>query len=252
MSVVVVASMKGGVGKTTTTANLAFALSRLGRPVLVVDLDPQNSLFLHFGLDGSNRDGLAVAALDGRPWHSPAQVSDSGVLCLPYGLLRGEQVARFERLLNENPQALGEALRAACAAEPEAIVLIDTPPGPSPYLKAAFECADLALLVLLADGGSYATIPAMEAWVDEWHSQRPGLRAAYVLNQTDASSPLARDVAEVLRQRLAHRLLPVGIHRDEAIGEALAVQQSVIEYDPHCRASLDFRQLAAAVARECP
>ena len=64
--------------------------------------------------------------------------------------------------------------------------------------------------------------------------------------------PLARDVAEVLRQRLAHRLLPVGIHRDEAIGEALAVQQSVIEYDPHCRASLDFRQLAAAVARECP
>jgi len=84
MSVVVVASMKGGVGKTTTTANLAFALSRLGRPVLVVDLDPQNSLFLHFGLDGSNRDGLAVAALDGRPWHSPALMSDSGVLCLPY------------------------------------------------------------------------------------------------------------------------------------------------------------------------
>ena len=241
--------MKGGVGKTTTTANLAFAIASLGRPVLVVDLDPQNSLFLHFGLDGSNADGMARAALDGRRWQAPALATDSGVLCLPYGHLRGEESARFERMLGENPGALVGALREACANEPEAIVLIDTPPGPSPYLKAAFECADLAVLVLLADGGSYATIPAMEAWVEEWQAQRPDLEAAYLLNQTDATAPLARDVSEVLRDRLADRLLPVGIHRDEAIGEALAVQQSVLDYDPHCQAALDFRRLANMLLR---
>jgi cellulose synthase operon protein YhjQ len=252
MSVVVVASMKGGVGKTTTTANLAFALASLGRPVLVVDLDPQNSLGLHFGLDGANPDGLARAALDGRPWHVPAVVSESGVLCLPYGLLRGEDVARFERRLNAHPERLAECLRDACAAESEAIVLIDTPPGPSPYLKAAFECADLALLVLLADAGSYATLPAMEAWVGEWQAQREGLQVGYLLNQTDATAPLARDVAEVLRHRLASRVLPVDIHRDEAIGEALAVQRPVLEYDPHCQAALDFRRLASTVLRQLP
>ena len=252
MKVIVVASMKGGVGKTTTTANLAFALAGLGRPVLVVDLDPQNSLFLHFGLEGSNPDGIARAALEGRPWRTAAMESASGVLCLPYGHLRGEEAARFERTLGENPGALAEALSGTCAGEPEAIVLIDTPPGPSPYLKAAFECADLALLVLLADGGSYATIPAMEAWVDEWQAQRPDLDAAYLLNQTDATAPLARDVSEVLRHRLADRLLPIGIHRDEAIGEALAVQQSVLEYDSHCQAALDFRRLASMLLRHLP
>lgn len=244
MRIVAVASMKGGVGKTTTTANLAHALAGLGRPVLAVDLDPQNSLLLHLGLPGSHIDGLACAALGGQPWHSASCLSPSGVLCLPYGRVSAAGVAEFERQLGDEPDRFVMALRTACVDEPDAIVLIDTPPGPSPYLKTAFACADIALLVLLADGGSYATIPAMETWAQEWSELHPELKTGYVLNQTDPMAPLARDVAEVLRQRLAQRMVPLSIHRDEAVGEALAVQQSVIDYDPHCQATRDFRQLA--------
>jgi cellulose biosynthesis protein BcsQ len=49
----------------------------------------------------------------------------------------------------------------------------------------------------------------------------------------------------VLQQRLGKRLLPVGIHRDEAVCEALAFLQPVLSYDPRCQATHDFQRLAA-------
>ncbi len=129
------------------------------------------------------------------------------------------------------------------------LVLIDTPPGPSVYLKQAFACADLVVIVLLADAGSYATIPAMESWIADMVMRRPdsarALPSVYLLNQMDEAGPLARDIGEVLRQRLGQRLAPIGIHRDEAVSEALAFQQPVLRYDPHCQATHDIQRLAS-------
>lgn len=68
MRCVAVLNQKGGVGKTTTVANLGAALGRLGHRVVVVDLDPQSHLTLHLGLDMSS-DGPSVhkVLLDGMP-----------------------------------------------------------------------------------------------------------------------------------------------------------------------------------------
>ena len=74
MKVISVVSAKGGVGKTTLTANLATALHRLGVPtVLVVDLDPQNALGLHFGADPGALAGVSLASLSGDSWGSVCQ-----------------------------------------------------------------------------------------------------------------------------------------------------------------------------------
>ena len=48
MTIIAIASTKGGVGKTTISANLGMALVRAGRPVVLIDLDPQDALRLHF------------------------------------------------------------------------------------------------------------------------------------------------------------------------------------------------------------
>ena len=68
MRTVAVLNQKGGVGKTTTVANLGAALGRMGHRVLVVDLDPQSHLSLHLGLDASS-DGPSIhhVLLDGMP-----------------------------------------------------------------------------------------------------------------------------------------------------------------------------------------
>lgn len=246
MSVVGVVSMKGGVGKTSVTANLATALStKLGpNRVSVVDLDPQNALHWHFGLEDAEADGVCRKSLQGVTWNQIASDSKFDVLCLPFGNASESEREAFETLLSEQPHWIGDQIRKT-GLDTDKVVLIDTPPGSSVYLKQVFACADLVLIVLLADAGSYATIPAMETWLDEMSNIYPHTQSAYVLNQVDRGDPFNRDVADVLQEHLGTRLAPIGIHGDEAVSEALAFQQPVLAFDPYGQASHDFARLAA-------
>lgn len=246
MSVVVVASMKGGVGKTSVTANLAVAMAaELGAGcVSTVDLDPQNALHLHFGIDTLERHSICKQALRRRSWHSVMVDSPFGVTCLPYGVVSEPEREAFEDILAAEPDWLQRQLRQTGLGADD-LVLIDLPPGPSVYLNQGFACADLLLTVLLPDAGSYSTISAMESWIDQTTAQRPDLQSLYLMNQLDESVRLNRDMGEVLQQRLGKRLAPVGIHRDEAVSEALAFLQPVLYYDPGCQATQDFQRLAA-------
>ena len=245
MSVIGVVSMKGGVGKTSTTANLATAIaSKLGPGrVSVVDLDPQNALRWHFGLGRTDAAGVCEQSLRSGDWGDVASDSEFGVMCLPYGGASETDRIAFEMLLADKPDWVGTCLKHA-GLDDDAVVLIDPPPGPSVYLKQVFACADLVLIVLLADAGSYATIPAMESWLDDVLVAHPPLGSVYVLNQVDSREPLNRDVAELLHQKLGSRLVPIRIHYDEAVSEALAFQQPVLVYDPHGQASHDIARLA--------
>ena len=245
MSVIGVISMKGGVGKTSTIANVAWAAAeQLGRDqVTVIDLDPQNGLHWHFGIDSEDAVGVCWYSLEGFNWTDARLPSEFGVNCIPYGDVAESEREAFEILLTNKSNWVGEQIQRL-GLDRNDVVFIDTPPGPSVYLKQVFACADLVLIVLLADAGSYATIPAMESWLAEMSLTFPKTRSIYVINQVDRNESLNRDVAELLQQHLGNRLAPNQIHRDEAVGEALAMQQPVLVYDPHGQASQDFRQLA--------
>jgi len=248
MSVIGIVSMKGGVGKTSATANLAAAMATtLGaNRVSVVDLDPQNALHWHFGLQSALTAGVCEQSMRGADWADAMASSEFGVACLPYGTVSEPDREAFELLLETDPHWVGTQVKRAGLGN-DAVVLIDTPPGPSVYMRQVFACADLVLIVLLADAGSYATIPAMESWLDEVPDSDLRPPSLYVLNQIDRSEPLNRDVAEQLQRHLGTRLAPIGIHRDEAVGEALAFQQPVLVYDPHGQASHDLARLATWV-----
>ena len=244
MTIIAIVSMKGGVGKTSTTANLSAALAQTGAQVVALDLDPQNSLHLHFGISNDHPSGACQQSIKPHGnWAEIALPSQFGVHCIPYGVVSEEERIHFEALLDQQPHWVGQQL--ADAGLDQGVVLIDTPPGPTVYLRQAFACADLVLIVLLADAASFLTIPAMESWLHDMEQLRPDLPSIYLLNQIDTASTLRRDVAEILRHNLGERLAPIGIHSDEAVGEALAFQQPVLEYDPHCQATHDLQRLAA-------
>jgi cellulose synthase operon protein YhjQ len=194
-------------------------------------------------LDSSLSPGVGQQSLSGEDWRDVALTSAFDVVCLPYGGVTESERDEFETLLIKEPNWIGEQIKRI-GLDNDSVVLIDTPPGPSVYLKQVFACSDLVVVVLLADAASYATVPAMESWLGEMSVAYPHAKSVYVLNQVNRSEPLNRDVGDMLSQHLAGRIAPIGIHADEAVAEALAFQQPVMAYDPHGQASHDLARLS--------
>ena len=239
MNIVAIVSAKGGVGKTTLCANLAVALRLSGREIVVVDLDPQNALHYHLGLDLARSPGSARVSLQGGSLADACIVGQQGVLLVPYGAVQESERQHFEQVLDSRPHWVEESL-SQLGLSADAIVLLDTPPGPSVYLRQALVAADLVLVAMLADAASYATLPLMENLIETYCRGRPGfLDHAYIINQANQARQLSRDVAQVMRLHMGHRIAGV-VHQDQAVGEALACGQSVLEYDPQCQGAADI------------
>lgn len=248
MKVIAIVSAKGGVGKTTLTANLATALETQGAStILVVDMDPQNALGLHFGSDPRSLAGISRASLEGEHWGAVCVRSLSGVNVLPYGVVNEADRVAFERHLDAHPQWLVEQLQRL-ELPADAVVLIDTPPGPSVYMQQALSSAHAAVIISLADAASYAALALMQRLVNTYCTPRPDfVDALYVLNQVDSARQLAKDILRVMQDNLGERLVGV-IHDDQAVREALAYDQSVLQYDAHGQAADDLRKCAQVLA----
>ncbi|MDD0810847.1 cellulose biosynthesis protein BcsQ [Curvibacter sp. RS43] len=251
MKIIAVVSSKGGVGKTTVTANLANALARQGRTVVVMDLDPQNALGLHFGIAPTEYRGVSRASLSGQSWRSVVFESRSGVYVLPYGVVNEDDRDRFEQSFEGTPDWLTHQL-SSLNLPPDALVLLDTPPGPSAYMKQALHAAHLAVLVVLADAASYAALPMMQRLVQTYCVGQPHfIDSLYVVNQTDSSRQLSKDVTNIVRSSFGERVVGV-IHQDQSVGEALAHDQSVLDYEANSQAAQDFRACAQKIALRLP
>ncbi|HCI51723.1 MAG TPA: cellulose synthase operon protein YhjQ [Gallionella sp.] len=243
MTVIAVISPKGGVGKTTVAVNLACKLAAGGHPVRLVDLDPQNALRLHLGADPADVNGLVHQTLQQSSWYYTEYDSAYGVSFVPYG--KGSEFERitFEAHLSQTPEWLRDNLMEL-GRDPNSYTILDTPPGPSVYVQQALSIANLVLVVMIPDAGSYATLTAIEGLLDYYCANRTDFYGSYyVLNQFDADHPLNRDIKTVMQTVLGDRLAPFPIHRDESLSEALAYQQPAAEYAPHCQAVDDIAQL---------
>ena len=240
MVILSIVSAKGGVGKTTLAANIALALAQ-ARSVVAVDLDPQNALRLHIGVAPHDIDGVGRATLEARPWSSAAfKSSIPSLQVVPYGELNEGDRDAFEVHLSSHPDWLVKGLQGLGLRDTD-VVVIDTPPGPSLYQQQVLRAAHFVLAVVHADAASYATIPAMESLLERYCANRDGcIGSGYLINQMNVGSALSRDVVRVIRAGLGERVVPVVVHQDESVREALAFDQLVLQYAPHSEASSDI------------
>jgi cellulose synthase operon protein YhjQ len=135
MTLICVASPKGGVGKTTLTANLAYTLQRQGFNVTVIDFDSQDALKLHFGIAFSDPQGYVVEATSNPYWHDMVRTTPSGIGVLAYGQTSREERYRFESFIANEPKVLYQALKSFYSS-PDDVLLMDLPPGHSVALDA--------------------------------------------------------------------------------------------------------------------
>lgn len=247
MKIITIVSAKGGVGKSTVCANLSVALHQAGLAALALDLDPQNALRFHIGSNPNATEGVARASLNGQDWRHVWAPGPSGVYLLPYGAVSEPERESFEQQLKNDPQWLRRNL-ASLGLPPDAVIIIDTPPGPSTYLRQALSVAHLAVVVTLPDAASYATVSQMEELIRNYCSGRPDFHGHYyVLNQVDQTRELSRDVTQILRNALGARLIG-RIHADQAVAQALASGTHALAYDPGSQSTQDFVDCARNIA----
>lgn len=248
MSIICIASHKGGVGKTTMAANLAFAIQRLGHRVVAIDFDNQNSLRLHFGMPLSDSSGYVEELDSPIEWNRLAHDTDSGVRYLPYGRVGKSHMTYYDQWLRSDPSLLAKKL-APFLNQPDTVIIADLPPGPSAALQ-ALSCLDPMIInVLLADSASLSVLPEIES--GNFYGEDAQQRTYFLLNQVDMRSQLNRDITQFLNGRLAASLLGI-VHRDEAVPEANANQMSVFRYAQSSSVAADIEQIARNIHRILP
>lgn len=243
--VVAVVNQKGGVGKTTTTINLAAALAEAGHPTLVVDLDPQANSTSGFGLDPARARLNVYHLLIGEATVASVMqpTTAAGLSIVPSHIdLAG---AEIELAAADRREML---LRDALGSTPAGIevVLIDCPPSLGLLTLNALVAASSMLIPTQCE---YFALEGLRHLMYTHQLVRSRLNpklaiAGIVMTQFDARTTLSWDVVQAVRRSHPHHVLETLIPRNVRISEAPSHGKSVLEYDPTCRGAAAYRALA--------
>ncbi|QIK63382.1 ParA family protein [Leucobacter viscericola] len=252
--VITVSNQKGGVGKTTTTVNLASALARRGANVLVIDLDPQGNASTALGVqhrpevtsiydvllgDNSLQDALQVST-DNENLHCvPSTINLAGAEIELVSL-----VAREQRLRTALETFLRESERTYH------YVFIDCPPSLGLLTVNAFVAANEVLIPIQCEYYALEGLSQLLGNIQLIQKHlNPGLQVSTILlTMYDARTNLAQEVAGEVRSHFPNEVLNAVVPRSVRISEAPSYGQTVHAYDGASIGALAYLEAAAEMA----
>ena len=257
--VMVVANQKGGVGKTTTTVNLAVALCQLGQRVLVVDLDPQGNAST--ALNAEHHRGVPStydALVDGTPLAEVVGESPDipGLFVVPATIdLAGAEIelvsvvareSRLHKAIQAHP-LVGDAAEAG--DDRFDFVLVDCPPSLGLLTLNALVAGAEMLIPIQAE---YYALEGLGQLLETVEMVRqhlnPRLRVSTILlTMYDARTRLAAGVADEVRGHFGEQVLKTAIPRSVRVSEAPSYGQSVMTYDPASAGALSYLEAAREI-----
>jgi chromosome partitioning protein len=247
MTVLAVAIQKGGTGKTTTALSLGVELARLGRRVLLVDIDPQSNLTQAVGHDPTQVEHSVYEVLL-NPGYGPGFATlptRYGVDLVPATLaLAGAELAlagRFGREL---------LLRTALAEARKAYdyIFIDSPPSLGLFTVNALTAADAVLVPLQAHVFALKAMPQLEETIGIVRQLNPLLAiGGIVVTMVDRRTSVNAVVEDTIRQQYGDLVFQTTVPFNVKLVEAPASGQPISIYAGDSSGARAYRALAAEV-----
>lgn len=243
MSVISIANHKGGVGKTTTSVNLAAGLARIGYTVLLIDMDPQANATFSLGLRKQDQTIYQVLAFE-EDVRKMVQKVDTNIDLIPSsvhlaGFEKNNEVGK-EFILQEALKPLGDHYD---------YVLIDCPPSLGALTISSLTASDFVVIALqpesLAMQGMADFIRILRTVKTRMNETLELL--GIVITQYDHRKVLHRDVLELAKERYGEAVFQTYIRGNVALAESQSLGQHIFQYDDHCNGAEDYLQLSQEV-----
>lgn len=253
--VLTISNQKGGVGKTTTTVNMAAALASLGARVLVIDLDPQGNASTALGVPHTaDIPSVYDVLIDEFPLADIIQTSPESpnLLCAPSTIhLAGAEIELVSQVAREHRlrTALEEYLEAS--TERPDFVLIDCPPSLGLLTINAFTAASELMIPIQCEYYALEGLSQLLGSIRMIQKHlNPSLHLSTILlTMYDGRTRLAQQVADEVRAHFPREVLHTVIPRSVRVSEAPSFGQTVIAYDGQSVGAVSYREAAVELVR---
>ncbi len=243
MAVIAVFNQKGGVGKTTTTLNVAASLALLERKPIVLDLDPQAHVSLALGVKHlPSGNTLAAFFRDKTPIDRLMRRLANGIRLLP----GHPDLSKIDAMLGATPgvaASLKKGLEATLAWD-DAPILIDCAPALGVLSLNALFAADRVLIPVTADFLSIQGLNRLDLALNVLEGPlKRRIERRVVLTRFDESKPQCREALASLKSRYGENLCETRIQDDPALSESPAHGMDIFAYSSDSPGAHDYRLL---------
>lgn len=239
---IAVINQKGGVGKTTTTVNLAHALSLSGYKVTTIDLDPQGHLSVSLGVHDPAGIGIDRVLLHGEPISDCGVEVRDGLQLIPAGHELG-QLEQLTARKAKNGSLLRDALRGQFGDQD--FILIDCPPASGVLVVNALFAADEVLVPVVGD---YLSLQGLAYLIGTFRKfqQKLGhqIQQWFVLTRYHSRRRLPDEVMQKLLEYFPQRVFATRIREAAALAECPSFGKTIFEYRRNSNGARDYLSLA--------
>ena len=246
--IAVFANQKGGVGKTTCAVNIGFELARLGRSILLIDMDPQGNLTSWCGFDPDVQKNTVYDIFKGSKSVDEATITrDDHLSVVPSNILLSSIEREifasigYERILK---RALGIRI-----SDKYDHILLDCPPSLGTLTINGLVAADEVYIAVACEHlsviGTNKLLETIDAVRENYN---PRLEIGKVIPTMYSNTVLAGEMLKQLKSFFGDKLASTSIRRNVKIGESSAMGQSIYQYDSGSIGAKDYESLVKEIA----